>query len=678
MEKMNLEMIRGDTLSFAFEVDFDEAPQKLEKADFSCKVNLDDDEALFHKELGSGIDFSKQDGNKMYYVVRIAPEDTENLEAGMYYYDLSIEMNGDVFTILNGSLKIESDVTTVKTYMPKYNGIKEIKKTSTNGLVDTYTITLTDGTTSTFSVANGKGISSISKTGTSELVDTYTITFNDGTTSTFTVTNGAKGDKGDKGDRGDTGWPTDAQTESAVTKWLNEHPEATTTVQDNSLTIDKMVVGTLGYVTPEMFGAIGDGVADDTGAIQNAINSGISLIVFTKKYKMNTVVSLKSNIHLYSPNYAKLILNSNGFHTAEEIENILIDGLYFYNNNIDTTATTIDSSMACVHIGKKSNNICVKNCIFEQVGYALKVDELLPDVTSISHTNIIFDNNLIISGVMPLYFGGTKDCFISNNDITVFKNVSKLAHHIYISSACKDFIINNNIFRDGYGQQINVHSDYTGAIQPSGIKVYNCKFYEFDYYCIAICSDEIVFENCEFISSRAEKGLFFTIGSPTIILKNCIIDTNSSAFGEPNEELTHYIINDCNIKTGGIAFRVGINCSYEVNNCNIEFLNTTSLRRLIVVGNSAGHKFSLTNCTVNASNGESNGIIITINKGLKLLLSNNTFYCDTVKNALINLNSDDADFIIVNNSLLGYNGLTYGSSYHSLVNEQNVVTQTSF
>lgn len=69
--------------------------------------------------------------------------------------------------------------------------IKEIKKTSTSSLVDTYTITLTDGTTSTFSVTNGKGVSSISKTGTSGLADTYTIQFNDGTTSTFTVTNGA-------------------------------------------------------------------------------------------------------------------------------------------------------------------------------------------------------------------------------------------------------------------------------------------------------------------------------------------------------------------------------------------------------------------------------------------------------------------------------------------------------
>lgn len=37
----------------------------------------------------------------------------------------------------------------------------------------------------------GKGISSITKTGTSGLVDTYTITYSDNTTSTFAVTNGS-------------------------------------------------------------------------------------------------------------------------------------------------------------------------------------------------------------------------------------------------------------------------------------------------------------------------------------------------------------------------------------------------------------------------------------------------------------------------------------------------------
>lgn len=39
--------------------------------------------------------------------------------------------------------------------------------------------------------ATGKGISSIAKTSTSGLVDTYTITFTDNTTTTFNVTNGS-------------------------------------------------------------------------------------------------------------------------------------------------------------------------------------------------------------------------------------------------------------------------------------------------------------------------------------------------------------------------------------------------------------------------------------------------------------------------------------------------------
>ena len=109
--KNNLEMIKGDTLSFAVEIEFDDDPQELEKAFFTCKKNLDDGDVVFQKTLEDGISFRKQERNKLYYVVRIAPEVTKDIEAGNYFYDLSIELNGDVFTILNGALKIESDVT---------------------------------------------------------------------------------------------------------------------------------------------------------------------------------------------------------------------------------------------------------------------------------------------------------------------------------------------------------------------------------------------------------------------------------------------------------------------------------------------------------------------------------------------------------------------------------------
>lgn len=78
-----------------------------------------------------------------------------------------------------------------------HGGIASIEKLITNGLADTYRITLADTTTFDFVVTNGRGVASVEKTSAVGLVDTYTITYNDGTTSTFAVTNGAKGDKGD-------------------------------------------------------------------------------------------------------------------------------------------------------------------------------------------------------------------------------------------------------------------------------------------------------------------------------------------------------------------------------------------------------------------------------------------------------------------------------------------------
>ena len=91
------------------------------------------------------------------------------------------------------SINNSQQISDIKLMLVKGNegeGITSIEKTGTSGLVDTYTITFTDGKKTTFTVTNGKGIVSIAKTSTVGNVDTYTITYNDNTTSTFTVTNG--------------------------------------------------------------------------------------------------------------------------------------------------------------------------------------------------------------------------------------------------------------------------------------------------------------------------------------------------------------------------------------------------------------------------------------------------------------------------------------------------------
>lgn len=91
-----------------------------------------------------------------------------------------------------------------------------------------------------------------------------------------------------KGD-GTTEWsdyatPTQSEVDSAVETTLTSHPEWRSTVNDGSLTEAKfsneLKLKTIkDYVTPEMFGAVGNGIADDTIAIQNAINDGRPVVM---------------------------------------------------------------------------------------------------------------------------------------------------------------------------------------------------------------------------------------------------------------------------------------------------------------------------------------------------------------------------------------------------------------
>ena len=69
------------------------------------------------------------------------------------------------------------------------NAILSINRTGQSGLIDTYTISFSNNTSTTFQVRNGSNITGIAKTGTSGLVDTYTVSLSDGTSTTFTVTN---------------------------------------------------------------------------------------------------------------------------------------------------------------------------------------------------------------------------------------------------------------------------------------------------------------------------------------------------------------------------------------------------------------------------------------------------------------------------------------------------------
>ena len=107
---LNLEMTKGDTLSFGVEIYG--LGQNLDTAYFTCKKNYDSNVNIFQKSLNNGITLDRHDESGNYfYKVRLAPEDTTNLEVGKYYYDFQISCNGDIFTIMKGIFTFDYDVT---------------------------------------------------------------------------------------------------------------------------------------------------------------------------------------------------------------------------------------------------------------------------------------------------------------------------------------------------------------------------------------------------------------------------------------------------------------------------------------------------------------------------------------------------------------------------------------
>ena len=106
MVDKNITMVRGDTLSFGVICnDQNGNIIPIDSAVFSCKKNPNDEEFIFQKTLGNGIDVVDD-----HYVVRVSPDDTKNADIGFFWYDLKIGVGDDTFTIMKGILGIESNI----------------------------------------------------------------------------------------------------------------------------------------------------------------------------------------------------------------------------------------------------------------------------------------------------------------------------------------------------------------------------------------------------------------------------------------------------------------------------------------------------------------------------------------------------------------------------------------
>jgi hypothetical protein len=107
MQNQNITMVKGDTLSFNIQImDENGEPMEVDSVYMTCKKIPTSDDKVFQKSLEEGI--SQADG---MLTVRVSPADTQEADAGEYFYDVQIGAGDDIFTIMIGILTLEQDVT---------------------------------------------------------------------------------------------------------------------------------------------------------------------------------------------------------------------------------------------------------------------------------------------------------------------------------------------------------------------------------------------------------------------------------------------------------------------------------------------------------------------------------------------------------------------------------------
>lgn len=109
--KRDISMVRGDTLSFGFQITGLEG-ERPDDIFFSCKEHLEDDTFIFSISTADGISERSYDAetDTLTYGVRVPPEATEDVAFGKYFYDLQLDINNDVLTLMKGKLSIEWEV----------------------------------------------------------------------------------------------------------------------------------------------------------------------------------------------------------------------------------------------------------------------------------------------------------------------------------------------------------------------------------------------------------------------------------------------------------------------------------------------------------------------------------------------------------------------------------------
>lgn len=280
------------------------------------------------------------------------------------------------------------------------------------------------------------------------------------------------------------------------------------------------------HVTPEMYGAIGDGVADDTEAIQAMLNdTDCSRFCCRGTYyvRVNTLNVTRGNLTVYGG--GTFVVDA-----VEEISHLFcfngVTGVMF--DGVNFTATLGDKTRAyaiAIHLQGVSN-VVIQNCNFENFDYDVKIDRH----DNGANTNIRIEKCNMENSLMPIYVEHTDGFYVSRCKMSISAEATEYEHHIYGSSECYNHYISDCVFEGGIGHSINYYSAYEGESVSGRIFVENCRF--FDVPCaVNLGKGEMYCTNINVVTEQSSSigGIFGSLGGTLYV--------NGFNVNAPNEKL---------------------------------------------------------------------------------------------------------------------------------------------
>ena len=146
------------------------------------------------------------------------------------------------------------------------------------------------------------------------------------------------------------------------------------------------------YVTPEMYGAVGDGITDDSSAFEQAIQSGLPIVLKNKTYLVaNTLKVNRQAVTFLGTTYYPGTL-TNTVQNIPDNSTILYTGeTYLFDVELDTIDTPYNSRVA----GFRLQNLTIKGNNSNTLVYGVNASEMF--ISNCTFANAKYGFNLIDS-----------------------------------------------------------------------------------------------------------------------------------------------------------------------------------------------------------------------------------------------------------------------------------------